>query len=174
MLKPQDCIILIKLLANPKTQWSQRKLANTLSISLSETNAGIKRLFDAGLLRRDNEDQLVPILNAAEEFLIHSIKYFFPAALGEYTRGIRTGIGAPIFKDKIATGDDPLPVWPDALGEEKGVALPPLYASVPKALRQDPDKKFYELLVLIDVIRLGRPRERNMAIQLLKERIRND
>lgn len=56
MLKSQDCIILIKLLANPGSEWSQRQLAKSLCISLAETNAGIKRLIDAGLLRKDKEN----------------------------------------------------------------------------------------------------------------------
>lgn len=61
MLKPQDCIILIKLLANPGMDWSQRQLAKALCISLAEINAGIKRLGDAGLLRKDKDDKLFPI-----------------------------------------------------------------------------------------------------------------
>jgi hypothetical protein len=172
MLKPQDCIILIKLLANPGIDWSQRQLAKALCISLAEINAGIKRLGDAGLLRKDKDDRLFPNINAAEEFLISGIKFFFPAKLGEYTRGMPTAIAAPIFHDKIALGNDPIPVWPDAFGEKRGVALAPLHPSIPKALRENPDQSFYELLVLIDAIRSGRPRERNLAADLLKEKLK--
>ena len=172
MLKPQDCIILIKLLANPGMDWSQRQLAKALCISLAEINAGIKRLGDAGLLRKDKDDRLFPNINAAEEFLISGIKFFFPAKLGEYTRGMPTAIAAPIFHDKIALGNDPIPVWPDAFGEKRGVALVPLHPSIPKALRENPDQSFYELLVLIDAIRSGRPRERNLAADLLKEKLK--
>lgn len=172
MLKPQDCIVLIKLLANPGKEWSQRELAKTLCISLAETNAGIKRLGDAGLLRKD-KGKLFPNTYAAEEFLVSGIKFFFPAKLGEYTRGIPTAVAAPIFQDKIALGNDPIPVWPDAVGEKKGVALPPIYPSIPRALREHPDQAFYELLVLIDAIRAGRARERNLATALLKEKLKN-
>ncbi len=171
MLKPQDCIILIKLLANPGMDWSQRQLAKALCISLAEINAGIKRLGDAGLLRKDKDDRLFPNINAAEEFLISGIKFFFPAKLGEYTRGMPTAVAAPIFHDKIALGN-PIPVWPDAVGEKRGVALAPLHPSIPKALRENPDQPFYELLVLIDAIRSGRPRERNLAAALLKEKLK--
>lgn len=172
MLKPQDCIILIKLLANPAKEWSQRQLAKVLYISLAETNAGIKRLGEAGLLRKDKKGKLFPNINAAEEFLISGIKFFFPAKLGEYTRGMPTGIAAPIFQDKIAVSNDPLPVWPDALGEKKGVALTPIYPSVLKSLQENPDQSFYELLVLIDAIRVGRPRERNVASALLRGKLK--
>ncbi len=171
MLKPQDCVILIKLLANPAVDWSQRQLAEALCISLTEINAGIKRLCEAGLLRKDNQAKLYPNINAAEELLVSGIKFFFPAKLGEYTKGIPTAIGAPLFHNIIALGNDPIPVWPDALGEKRGVALAPLFPSIPKALRQHPDQIFYELLVLVDAIRSGRARERNVAIKLLKERL---
>lgn len=174
MLKPQDCIILLKLLANPKVEWSQRQLADAICISLAETNAGLKRLVDAGLLRKTEQSQFLPIIAAAEEFLINGLKYLIPGKLGEYTRGIPTAVGASIFQGKIALGDDPIPVWPDARSKQRGVALNPIYPTVPEALRKVPDQAFYELLVLIDSIRIGRPRERNMAVQLLKNRIRHE
>jgi biotin operon repressor len=173
MIKPQDCIILIKLLANPGFEWSQRQLARVLGISLAEVNAGIKRLHNAGLLRQDKDGKLLPNVDAAEEFLISAVKFLFPGKLGEYTRGIPTSIAAPQFRDKIALGNDPIPVWPDALGEKRGVALLPIHPALPKALRENPDKAFYEMLTLIDAIRSGRARERNVAVELLKERINN-
>lgn len=83
-----------------------------------------------------------------------------------------TAIAAPIFHDKIALGNDPIPVWPDAMGEQRGVTLAPIHPSLPKELRENPDQSFYELLVLIDAIRSGRPRERNLAIVLLKEKLK--
>ncbi len=173
MLKPQDCIILIKLLANPEVEWSQRQLAKTLCISVSEINAGIKRLGDAGLLRKDKNERLFPNINAAEEFLVSGVKFFFPGKLGEYTRGIPTGVAAPIFHGVIAIGNDPIPVWPDATGDKKGVALKPLHPSVPKSLHENPDPIFYDILALIDAIRTGRPRERNLATIYLKEKIKH-
>lgn len=174
MLKPQDCAILLKLLANSEENWSQRQLAEALNISLAEINAGIKRLIDAGLLRKNKQQQLLPIQAACEEFLIHGLKYLLPAKFGEYTRGIATGIAAPLFKNKIALGDDPPPIWPDAKGKIRGVALLPIHASVTKALQTHPDEGFYNLLVLVDVIRSGRPRERNLAIQLLKVKLKHE
>lgn len=173
MLKPQDCIILIKLLANLDRKWSQRELSKALCISLAEINAGLKRLGESGLLRNDKEGRLLPNINAVEEFLISGVKFFFPVKLGEYTRGIPTAIAAPIFHNKIALGNDPIPVWPDAIGEKKGVALAPLHPAVPKALRESPDQSFYEFLTLIDAIRSGRARERNVATAILKEKLKH-
>ncbi|STX50974.1 Uncharacterised protein [Legionella busanensis] len=177
MIKPQDCLILLKLLANPQKNWTQRCLAGELCISLSEINAGLKRLEEAGLIRKDNlsllnSTQFIPILPAAEEFLITAVKYLFPAKLGSFIQGMPTAVAAPIFEGKIALGNDPIPVWPDVYGNKKGVALEPIHPSVTKSLHKAPDEKFYELLVLVDAIRAGRARERNIAKELLLERIR--
>lgn len=171
MLKSQDCVVLIKLLANIGNDLSQRQLSAALGISLAEVNAGIKRLEEAGLLRKDKQGKLFPNVHAAEEFLIHSIKFLFPVKLGEYTRGTPAAIAAPIFRDKIALGNDPIPVWPDAMGEERGVALLPIHPNLSRTIRANPDSAFHELLVLIDVMRSGRPRERNLAAALLKEKL---
>jgi hypothetical protein len=63
----------------------------------------------------------------------------------------------------------PPPVWPDPEGEVRGTATSPIYKSVPKAARQD--EQPYELLVLVDAIRGGRAREREIAIKELRERL---
>lgn len=173
MLKSQDYLILLKLLANPGRVWSQRDLSKTLKISLAEINGGIKRLIDARLLRVDAKLSLVPILAASEELLIYSVKYQFPGKLGEFTRGIPTAIAAPCFKNLIALGNDPIPIWPFALSENQGVALEPIHSSIPKALHEYPDENLYELLALIDAIRIGRSRERNIAIKLLGDKLKH-
>lgn len=173
MLKPQDVVLLVKLLATTEhLSWSQNQLALHLCVSVSEVNTAIKRLQKAGLLQHIQGKKIFqPILPAVEEFLISGAKYVFPVQLGEYTRGIPTSYAAPVFKGQIALGQDPPPVWPDAEGTQRGLALKPLYPSVPKSITQYPDAAFYDLLALIDAIRQGRVRERNLAIKLLKERI---
>lgn len=191
MLKPQDVVLLLKLLANPKhLKWSQAHMAMDLCVSVSEINAGIKRLISAGLLQLSQPplvglfapnkqmesvkqiDRLYqPVLVACEEFLISSVKYHFPAKLGEFTAGIETSYAAPILRSHIMHGNDPIPVWPYAEGNKRGQSLEPLYPSVPKSISSFPDPEFYDLLCLIDVLRQGRVRERAFAIKMLKERI---
>lgn len=187
MLKPQDIVILLKILAtmtlskdNPVDVLSQNRLAVLLCMSASEVNAGIKRLVLAGLLSPvitndpKNKIILLPSKSACEECLISGVKYFFPVQLGAYTRGIATSYAAPIFEKHLILGDDPIPVWPYGEGNMRGVALEPLYKSVPKSISQFPDHPFYELLVLVDVIRSGRARERNIAVKLLKEKLHGE
>lgn len=175
MLKSQDCVLLIKLLSNLEKNFSQRELAKLLFISQSEINQSLKRLLNAGLVRRDIENNsLRPVIKAAEEFIIHGIKYCFPVKPKAITPGIPTGIAAPVFKGKIVTGKEPLPVWPYAEGSTVGVALDPLYLSIPKAIHEYPDQNFYDLLALVDVLRYGRARERNIAIHLIQKRLSHE
>ena len=184
MLKPQDILILLKILSKltlsgiePNEQLSQNRLATYLCMSASEVNAGIKRLVLSGLLGpvlRENKTVFLPSKSACEECLISGVKYFFPVQLGAYTRGIATSYAAPLFKKHILLGDDPIPVWPYAEGDQRGLALEPLYRSVPQSLAEYPDVIFYELLVLIDAIRSARVRERNIAIKLLREKINHE
>lgn len=183
MLKPQDIVIFLKILStmtltqDSRDALSQNKLAVLLCMSASEVNAGVKRLVLSGLLSPvltgdpKNKVIFLPSKSACEECLISGVKYFFPAKLGEYTRGIATSYAAPILKAHFILGDDPIPVWPYAEGDQRGLALEPLYSSVPKSLAEFPDPLFYELLVLVDAIRSGRTRERSIAITLLKEKI---
>ncbi len=182
MLKPQDIVILLKIFSTITLQkghsleeLTQNELARLLCMSPSEVNAGIKRLVMSGLLgpvKRSSRLIFLPIKAAVEECLISGVKYFFPVVVAGYTRGIVTSYAAPIFEKLIVLGDDPIPVWPYGEGNQRGLALEPLYRSVPQSIVKHPDPLFYELLVLIDAIRTGRARERNIAIKLLKEKIK--
>jgi hypothetical protein len=173
MLKSQDAVLLMKLLANPGEQWSHRELAELTFISQGEITKSFNRLVVARLLRQSSgsSPSLVPILVAAKEFLIYGIKYTFPVKLGEYTPGIPTGFAAPVLSQQILAGEDPLPVWPFASGRIKGLAVEPLYHTVPKIITEHPDQALYDYLALVDAIRMGRARERNLAVQLLEKRL---
>jgi hypothetical protein len=144
-------------------------------MSPSEIHAAIKRLQQSRLLHGP-EMQEKPNLSALEEFLLHGVKYVFPAEHGQLTRGLPTWFAAPPLKDKIASGDDLPPVWPWRDGETRGMALEPLYKTTPvykttpaAALR---DPTLYELLALVDAIRDGRARERKIAQKELIRRLR--
>jgi len=55
------------------------------------------------------------------------------------------------------------------LGEQRGQAIEPLHPGVVKAAKVD--SELYELLSLIDAIRIGRTREQQIALQELKIRL---
>jgi len=166
MLKPQDIVIVLKILAKGDQHWAQGSLAVELGMSASEVNAGIKRALASGLLRKKNQ-KVIPVKQAIEEFLIHGLKYVFPVERGEPTRGIAAAYAADIFKNKILISDELPPVWPDPEGEVSGFSLKPLYKSVPYAVKQDP--ALYEYLSIADVLRSGRAREIKIARKMIHE-----
>ncbi len=62
-----------------------------------------------------------------------------------------------------------MPVWAHINGTVRGIALYPLYPSVPEAAGRNP--ALYELLALFDAVRDGRARERALAINQLEKRL---
>lgn len=170
-IKSQDVVVLAKLIAQlGGKSWSQNSMALELCLSPSQINSAFKRLVTAGLVtpyHSPNKPQ--PIIQACEEFFIYGLKYIFPAKLGEIARGVPTSYSGPSLKTQIVAGSDPIPVWPYGEGEERGVALKPLYSSVPESVTKYPDPLFYDLLTLIDAIRSGRAREKQIAIQKISE-----
>ena len=91
VLKPQDIVILLKLVAIGERRWAYNSLANELAMSPAEVHAGIKRCIAAKLFDRQRK---VPIKSALQEFLAHGVKYTFPPDRGAMTRGIPTGFAA--------------------------------------------------------------------------------
>ena len=167
-LKPQDVLFLLKLLALRKQHWSFNKLAVDLGMSPSEVHAAANRSIAARLAIK-NETGIYPNLRNLEEFLLHGIQYVFIPEWGGLSRGMPTAYAAPPLDSLIVADQEPPPVWPDAEGKVRGESLAPLYSSVPKAARND--DKLYELLALVDVLRSGRAREKDIAKKELKRRL---
>ncbi len=165
-LKPQDIVVVLKLLVS-NTETSYFALAHKLSMSPSEVHAAVKRAGAAGLVDTDTKEvKRKPLL----EFLIHGLKYAFPATRGTITRGLPTAHAAPPLSKCLYDGDDLPPVWPCAEGTVRGHEFKPLYRSVPAAAQEDPS--LYELLVLVDALRGGRARERKLAEEELRKRVK--
>jgi len=162
--KSLDIVVLLKLLLDGKKR-PYAQLSQELGISASEIHAAVRRGIEAGLI--DPESRL-PLRKPLEEYLLHGVRYAFPAKPGPVSRGMPTAHAAPPLSEKISSDDLP-PVWPDPLGTVRGVAVEPLYSSVVKATKAD--SLLYELLALVDALRIGRARERNLAAEELKQRI---
>ena len=166
VLKPQDVVVVLKLLGYTANRPSFAQMAKDLVLSPSEVHAAVKRAHAAHLLHGP-ELANRPIVSALEEFLVHGLKYAFPAERGGPSRGIPTSYAAEPLNRIIAPGDEPIPVWPYPKGDSRGTAFRPLYKSLPAAALRDP--LLYQELALIDAIRDGRARERNLAEQELKK-----
>ncbi|HME06685.1 MAG TPA: hypothetical protein VKG25_06525 [Bryobacteraceae bacterium] len=168
-LKPQDVYMALKLVAAGSRRLSYSQLALELVMSPSEVHACVKRA-EASRLVHGAASRHRPNLVSLEEFLVHGLKYVFPAERGELTRGVATSYGARPLRSKIARTREPVPVWPFPEGKQRGVALAPLYKTAPAAALRD--STFYELLALADALRDGRVRERKIAAAELHLRLR--
>lgn len=164
-MKPQDILVYLKILLWKKGRWTVAALAESIGLSASETHGAIQRGKKAGLFDPLTEK---PVKSALEEFLLHGIRYAFPAEPGRLCRGVPTSHSAPPLAGKIVSGEPY--VWPDDNGRVRGQAIEPLYRSVPAAARKDVE--LYELLALIDALRVGRARERSLAAQEISKRLK--
>jgi hypothetical protein len=165
MLKPLDIYVLLALVALPRDEsWTQARFAETLRLPAPSLTRSLKRLGDAGLW---NKDARRVDAAGAEELIVHAVRYLVPGNLGAPGRGIATAHSAPPLDEKIAS--DTVYVWPQDRGKSTGLTLKPLHASAPKAALENP--ALYELLALVDALRVGRARERAIAVKELHARI---
>ncbi len=157
-LKPQDVVVALKLFGYPSGRPPISVVASDLGLSPSEVHGAIQRLRSSRLLHGPAlKDKLN--ISGLVEFLVHGLKY------------ASTSYAAEPLKSEIASSNDLPPVWPWPDGETRGVSLEPLYKSVPHAALRDP--VLYQLLALVDAIRDGRARERNLAERDLVHRLRS-
>ncbi len=168
ILKPQDVLVMLKLVALGQRPWSYARLAVDLGMSPSQLHSAVRRALAAQLALK-SEDAIRPHIRNLEEFLVHGLRYVFVPQLGQPTRGMPTSYAAPPLESHFAKSAELPPVWPDPQGTVRGVEFAPLYKLAPQAARADP--ALYELLVLVDAIRGGRAREHNLAIKVLGERL---
>lgn len=99
------------------------------------------------------------------EFALHGAKYAFPGVRLPLSVGVPTSHSAPAFAGVFAPGSSDF-VWPHPNGSMRGVGVDPLHPSVPFAAMQD--AKLYEMLALFDALRVGKARERGMALERLQ------
>jgi len=154
-------------LCSSKAPSSFASLGKSLGMSASEVHAAVQRLRESKLVdpvsRQVYRERL-------RNFIVHGVPYAFPVAAKEITRGLPTAWAAPVMKDSVAYDPMSSPVWPSPEGIVKGVAVKPLYPSAVEASNNDPE--LYDLLALVDAVRLGRVREPQMAEEELEKRLK--
>ena len=166
IMSPQDIVVLLKIISYGQKPWLQQQMAEDLHISQSEISKSLVRCKFAGLL--DAKGKKVFGISLLE-FLQYGIKYVFPEQAGAIVRGIPTAHSAMPLSNIISSEMDY--VWPSGKGKRRGQAITPLYPSVVDAVQKD--DKLHELLALVDAIRVGRAREKEIAVKELKDRILN-
>jgi hypothetical protein len=190
ILKPQDVIVALKLGLVRGSQQTLSQLGHALGLSASEVHASINRGSAAALV--DLQERRVRARNFLE-FLEHGIRFVFVAERGPIVRGVPTAHSAPplarpigmleqlyrpssgpdsqapsglLSKPYEAHGDPPV-VWPHPEGTVRGESIEPLYPSAVDAALRDP--QLHQGLALVDVLRIGRSREKELAIAHLKQ-----
>ncbi|GAA3943826.1 hypothetical protein GCM10022406_28030 [Hymenobacter algoricola] len=154
-------VILLKVLLVENTSWQSKDLAQALFLSPTEISFSLKRCQYARLL--DGQSRNVS-RRTFFEFLFYGLPVTFPTQPGEQVRGMPTAHSAAPLSQQVVAGQ--LYVWPDAESDSWGCAIEPLYPRVLQAAKAD--ARLYELLALADALRVGRPRERKLAGDLLK------
>ncbi|MCE7041790.1 hypothetical protein [Dyadobacter sp. CY312] len=174
-MRPQDIVVLLAIVAIQKKNWAgtgvkfiypiqNKNLAELLNISSAEISASINRSFYAGLIEDSPFKQV--FMQSFLEFLIYGLKYAFPVKPGILVRGIPTAHSAEPLQAKLSFQEEI--IWEYAEGNVRGQAIVPLYHTVPEIVGKD--KLLYELLALTDSLRIGGARERELAIEELKNR----
>lgn len=165
-MRPHDIVILLKIVSKGAVSWFNKDLAQELFISSSEVSESLHRSMIAGLI---DPSKKIVFVNALMDFLEHGLKYVFPVQPGAIVKGVPTAHSASVLNDIFKS--DEIFVWPDPEGKSRGQEIEPLYPTISKAVSID--KKLYNLLALCDVLRIGRVREKKVAIEKLAEIIKN-
>lgn len=79
--------------------------------------------------------------------------------------GVPTAHSHPFYVNYFVS--EMVDMWPDLEVESRGLSIKPLHINVSKAVRKD--EQLYKLLASVDMLRVGRVRERNRAIKEIKK-----
>ncbi len=168
ILKPQDLIVALKVAISAPRDLTLTVLGQELSLVVSAVHGSIRRCEHARLLSRSG-GSIAPLLPALLEFTVHGARYAFPAMQGTLTRGIATSLAGPSLRQHFDQSKSMPLVWPDSLGDSYGPSLVPLHQIAVPASKQDAG--LFDVLTLLDAVRAGAARERELATSLLMERL---
>ncbi len=159
VLDSADIYVLLKIASvRGSSKWSQSGLGYEIGVSPSVVNRALKKAEELKLYNPARRRLNGPSLEAA---LVHGARYFLAPKRGGEVRGMPTAWAALPLANELVSGETLPPVWPDSAGEVRGLSIEPLHPSAPQAARRDPE--FYELLALVDALRVGGARERALA-----------
>ena len=160
-LHPFDVVLALRLLRPVGTLV---EIAHELSVVPSQVHAALRRLEFAGLIRPGTR---ATNRHALAEFLEFGVRYAFPARVGNEAVGVPTAHSAALLSAHISAVD--AFVWPSprAVGAIRGYAVQPLYAGAVGLREKSPET--YQLVALVDALRVGNARERSLARLHLKD-----
>jgi hypothetical protein len=181
MLAPLDLLLALKLLAmeqrgelspdSPAPSRGGRRAPGSLTYGRSGEELGISPSMAFRAAESCRRSGLIgpnlSVRRGALHRVILASPHLYPARLGDPASGIPTGFAGPILRDSFLPNAPDKPVWPHAAGSESGRALEALHKAAPSAALKD--SCLYDLLSLVDALRVGRARERGMAQARIKE-----
>lgn len=166
VLRPLDVPVALSLAIRPNATFAD--LARDLGVSTSTAHGAVERLTFSGLMSPMAGRRHAVNLPALEEFLYHGIRYAFPARRGRRQRGVPTSHSAPALQQELGSAADPV-VWASSRGSLVGASLEPLIPGAPALPDRYPE--LYELLTLVDGLRIGTVRDREASARLLAARL---
>jgi hypothetical protein len=162
VIKAPDVFVIGGLLANGG-EWTFRSLAERLSVPHTVVQRALARAHAADLYAPDRREVHLPHF---EEFAVHALRFVAPGHLGAVVTGVPAAwVAGPMAAAIRSAGEDPPPVWPHARGQVRGQALEPLHPAAPEAVERWPE--LGEILAVLDSLRAGDPRVRQVAEELL-------
>jgi len=167
ILRPLDLVVALKLHTMQPATRTFQNAASELGVSVSQVHSATHRAASARLLRgaSQKEDRALHTRSVLP-FLVDGVRFAFFPTFGPDARGVPTAAGA-LGETKLVGGK--LMVWPHAAGSEWGRAIEPLDKCVPTASTTDP--ALHRSLALIDSLRAGGTREREVAARLLADHL---
>jgi hypothetical protein len=112
-------------------------------------------------------DDRRPAADVLLGFLVDGVPFAFPPMVGAESIGIPTAHSAPAFASIVESADRF--VWPDPGGTGRGQSLVPLFPGAPALAGAN--QPLYDLLTIIDALRVGTARVRRAAAKLIAERM---
>jgi len=160
-----DLLVAMKLAAHEGEPTTVRQLEDELGLSKSAAANSLQRLRDLDLVKDDATGGRRVNKLLLRDCLEHAVRWIAPAHVGEFELGLPTAHAAAPFKQKLTGDDDPV-VIPLPQGPLRGRAVSPLHPLAPAAAAKDP--KLHRLLAIVDAFRIGRARDRQLAVSELR------
>jgi hypothetical protein len=161
-LRPSDVVVALQLTISPSAQFQQ--LAESTGISAGECHNAVRRLRLSGLVLPEERSASS---DAMHQFVVQGLPFAFPSIVGPGIMGVVTAHSSPAFRGIIESPDHF--VWADADGPVRGQSLIPLFPGAPALASRNPP--LYELLTIVDALRVGTTRVRKVAAELLAARL---
>jgi hypothetical protein len=164
-LLPVDLLVVMKLAAHEGEPTSLRQLEEDLGLSKSAVANSLQRLRGLSLLSAGPLHSCRVNRFLLRDCLEHAVRWIAPASVGDFELGLPTAHTTEPLKDKLAGDEDPV-VIPLRHGPLRGRAVSPLHPLAPAAAAKDP--KLHRLLAIVDALRIGRARDRQLAAAELR------